>query len=80
MNRLYPVAGTKERARGRECLVYAFKDGRVVVDGIRPKDHLEMTARLWGHYGKGSIRVTTRRMEAGEVYVDMPELADLEAA
>ncbi len=75
MPRLYPVAGTKERSRGRECLTFMLKDGRVIADGVRPKDHLEMTARLWGHYGRGSIRVTTRRMQTGEQYVEMPDPA-----
>ncbi len=77
MPRLYPVAGTKERSRGRECLTFMLKDGRVIVDGIRPKDHLEMVARLWGAYGRGSISVTTRRMDRGEQYVEMPEVLEV---
>ncbi len=77
MKRLAHVNGTKERSRGRECLTYTLKDGRVIVDGIRPKDHLEMVARLWGAYGRGSIRVTTRRMQTGEQYVELPELLEV---
>ena len=77
MKRMYPVNGTKERSRGRECLTFTLKDGRVIVDGVRPKDHLEMVARLWGAYGRGSIRVTTRRMDHGEQYVEMPEVLEV---
>ena len=77
MKRMYPVAGTKERSRGRECLTFTLKDGRVIVDGVRPKDHLEMVARLWGAYGRGSIRVTARRMDRGEQYVEMPEVLEV---
>ncbi len=77
MSRLHPIHGTKQRSRGRECLTFMLKDGRVIVDGIRPRDHQEMTARLWGHYGKGSIRVTTCRMQTGEQYVEMPELLEV---
>ncbi|MBA2454629.1 MAG: hypothetical protein H0V47_15770 [Chloroflexia bacterium] len=75
--RLRHVNGTKERSRGRECLTFMLKDGRVIVDGIRPKDHLEMVAHLWGAYGKGNVRVTTRRMDRGEQYVDMPEVLEV---
>ncbi len=77
MKRLTHVNGTKERSRGRECLTFMLKDGRVIADGIRPKDHLEMVARLWGAYGRGSIRVTTRRMQTGEQYVEMPEVLEV---
>lgn len=78
MTKLHPVAGTKERARYREGLTYTLKaSGQVIVDGVRPRDHMEMTARLWGHYGKGSIKMTARRMERGEKFT---ELDDEEAA
>jgi hypothetical protein len=36
-----------------------------------------MVARLWGAYGRGSIRVTTRRMQTGEQYVEMPEVLEV---
>lgn len=77
MPRMYPIAGTKQRARGRECMVYSFSDGRVIVDAIRPKDHMEMVARLWGHYGRGSIRATMRPMNLGEQYTEMPETQEV---
>ena len=81
MKRLRHVNGTKERRRHRQALRFRFANhGPVIIDGIDPQYRDEMFARLWGHYGKGSVWVEYRDMQPGESYTAMDLPADEVAA
>jgi hypothetical protein len=70
MKRMHHVHGTKERPPGRQCLTFTIAgDGLPIVDRVHPEDRGEMFARLWGHYGRGNIWVSYRRMERHEEYI-----------
>lgn len=78
MSRLYPIPGTKQRSRGRQCLTFTFANSTaVIVDCVHPADRDAMFDRLWARYGLRNVWVSYRRMTRDEQYVD---LADTDVA
>lgn len=72
MSRFYPIAGTKELARYRECLTFTHNaDGRVLLDNVHPRDHQATVQRLWAVYGRGMVQMTERRMRCDETYTEV---------